>query len=135
VSQVDISGQLTVGPSGGGDGVFPSSTDTIQLATTPSPKQAQAATGALTRSLQSPSGYVTLDGVPGTVQQCNTFFLRCDSPLKLRLTFADLAGGPDIVSEVQVQGMLLIEPPSNGYIKLIEAQGSARIEYVAAGIM
>ena len=137
MGQAELSGSIVFGPSAGGSGAFPSSTDTIQLETNPSPKQFNAATGTLSRQLNSPSAYLTLTGVgtTDTVQQCGLLYFRCDSGIKLRLTFTDPAGGADIVSEIPVAGTLVLEPPSNGPIKLLEAKGSARIEYGASGLI
>ncbi len=136
MGQVELSGSLTFGPSAGGAGVFPSSSDTMSLETTPSPKQFGAATGTLQRLVSSPGGYSTLSGIGAsdTVQQCGFLYFRCNSPVKLRLTFVDPDGGSDIVSIVPVQGTIVFEPPTNGYLKLLEIKGSAQIEYSACGL-
>lgn len=134
--QVEISGTVTIGPANGGSGSFPSSSNTMQLDTTPSPKQSGAATGVLIRTLSSPSSYVTLDGIgpTSTVTKCDFLSFRSDGAVKLRLTQADPAGGADIVSIINVQGLEVHEFPTNGYLKTLEAQGSARIEYAASGL-
>ena len=136
MGQSIIDGTLTVGPSSGGAGTFPSSVDTMMLELNPSTKQFAAATGTMQRLLNSPAAYVTLGGVgtTDTVQQCNLLCFRCDAPILLRLTYHDPGGGADIVSILPVQGLTVTEPQSAGYIKLVEAKGSARIEYIAAGL-
>lgn len=135
MGQVELTGSLAFGPSGG-DCAFPSSQDTMSLATSPSPKPAQAMTGSMQRLLISPAAFVMLSGIGATdnVQRCDTLYFRADAPMKLRLTFADPAGGADIVSVINVQGSYFMETPPNGYIKTVEAQGSARIEYAASGL-
>jgi hypothetical protein len=136
VGQSVLDGTIVMGPASGGSGTFPSSVDTMQLELNPSTKQFGAATGTVQRPLNSPSAYVTLSGVgtTDTVQRCDTVCIRTDSPIKVRLTFLDPDGGADIVSIIPVQGVLLLEPPTSGYVKLVEAKGSARIEYMAAGL-
>jgi len=137
VGQVQLNGTLTFGPSSSGGDVFPSSIDSLQLATTPNPKPMPVATGTMSRNLQSPNTYITLSGVGtnDTVQQADTFYLRCDAPIKLRLTIVDPAGGADIVAVIPHQGTMFKEFPTNGYLKLVEAMGSARMEYAVSGLM
>jgi hypothetical protein len=135
MGQAELSGSLTLGPSGGGTGTFPTSQDVISLSLTPSPKQAAVMTSGLQVNLNSPSAYVTLPGIGagGVVQQCVMLYLRSDTNVMLRLTFNDPAGGADIVSVVPLCGMKLEEYQQNGYLKLLEAKGAARLEYAAAG--
>jgi hypothetical protein len=136
MGQIELSGSITFGPSTGGSGAFPSSVDTIQLETTPSPKQYGVASGTLARLVNTGLSYVTLSGIGTTdcVTQCTTLYFRCDAPVKLRMTFLDPDGGADIVSIVPFQGCQLFEFPTNGYLKLLEIKGSARIEYCASGL-
>jgi hypothetical protein len=136
VGQAELTGTITFGPSSGGAGVFPSSSDTIQLESTPTPKQFGAATGTFQRTVMSPSAYTTLSGIgdTDTVHQCNFLYFRCNAPVKIRMTFTDPDGGADIVSILPVQGTIVFEPPSNGTMKLLEIKGSAQIEYGACGL-
>jgi hypothetical protein len=99
VGQVDLSGSLVIGPTGGGDGAFPTSQDHVSLATTPSPKPSQVASGTISRTLNSPSAYVELSGVgtDDTVTRGDFLYFRADGPVMLRLTFNDPAGGEDLV--------------------------------------
>jgi hypothetical protein len=48
---------------------------------------------------------------------------------------ANLAGGSDIVSVVQLQGPLVQEWPDAGYLKLLEASGAATLEWMAVGTL
>jgi hypothetical protein len=136
MGQAELSGSLTFGPSGGGSGAFPTSQDVIALSLSPSPKQASVMTSGLQVNLNSPSAYATLPGigVGGVVQQCTTLYLRSDTNVMLRFTFNDPAGGADIVSVVPLCGSTLVEYQQNGYLKLLEAKGAARLEYAAAGL-
>jgi hypothetical protein len=140
VGQVDFSGSLTLGPASGGSTTFPSSTDTIQLALSQNPKQASVMTGTQSKRLSSAVAYVTLSGVGGTltvidtVTRCDFLYIRSDSAIKVRLTMVDPAGGADIVSVLNLQGPIVIEFPTTGYCKLVEAMGVANIEYAASGI-
>jgi hypothetical protein len=79
--------------------------------------------------------FQALDGVGAgqSVTQGNTLYLRTTAPMTMRFTFADPMGGPDIVSLVPVQGLLIWEGSALGYLKLIEAQGVGGIEYFVSG--
>jgi hypothetical protein len=136
MGQVSVSGSITLGPSSGGDGSFPASQDTVPLALSQPTKQAGAMTGCMSRQLNSPSSYVTLSGVGATdtVTRCDFLYIRSDAPIKVRVTQVDPAGGADIVSELNLQGPWTHEFPANGYVKLVEAKGSARIEFAFSGI-
>jgi len=139
MGQIVITGSVVVGPASPvSDGAFPSSIDTVQLASTPNPKQSQVCSGTISRFLNvaSPS-WATLSGVGAadTVTRADTLYLRCNSPIKVRLTQADKDGGADIVSIVEVHGVLLQEFPQNGCLKLLEAQGSATLEYFVSGLL
>lgn len=136
MGQLVISGTLTIGPSACGTGVFPTSTDTVTLDTTPSPKTSIVASGTISRYVTSPSSYVTLSGVGATdtVTKGDTLFFRCDAAVKLRFVQADPAGGSDITSVINVQGMLLQEFPLTGYLKTLEVMGTARLEYAFSGL-
>jgi|WetSurMetagenome_2_1015567.scaffolds.fasta_scaffold351829_2 hypothetical protein len=137
MGQVELSGSLTFGPANGGTGTFPSSQDTVQLELNPSPKTYGCASGTLSRQISSPSSYATLSGVGASdcVVQATTLYFRCDSQVLLRFTCADPAGGSNIVSIVPVQGTVVHEFPNNGYLKLLEVLGSARIEYAVSGLL
>lgn len=139
MGQLVITGSLTVGPpSPVSDGAFPSSIDTVQLAATPNTKQSQVSSGTISRFLNTASpSWAALSGVGAadTVTRGDTLYFRCNSPIKLRLTQADKDGGADIVSIIQVFGLHLTEFPQNGYLKLLEAQGSSTIEYLVSGLL
>lgn len=134
ISGTVLGGPVTVGAAYG----FPQSLFTTQLATTPNPKPFSAASGVLTRrvSTVSPS-FATLTGVGAndTVQRGDTLYLRSDSQLLLRLSQLDPLNptGPALVREVYVQGLFIVEFPQSSPLVLLEAQGSATIEYLVTG--
>ena len=134
-NSVVVSGSLIIGPQGAGDCGFPSGVTNVTFTTTP-PQKPAPVSASHAKSVNSPSpAFATLDGLgsSASVTQANFLYLRCTAPMKLRLTLADMAGGPDIVSIVEVQGLLIQEFPTNGYLKLLEAQGVGTVEYVVSG--
>jgi hypothetical protein len=133
VGQIQLTGTLTVGPVSSGDNVFPSATSSVNLASTPNPKPSTVDTGMVTRTIASPNAYVGLSGVGAsdTVTKCDTFYFKCNSPMKLRITYFDVGG--DIMSVEPVNGTKVSEAPAGNYIKLLEVQGSGPIEYLASG--
>lgn len=94
------------------------------------PKSFDAATGVLQYNLNSPIAFYTLAGIGASsiVTEALTFIFRTQSNIRLRLTFDDAT-----VSELSVQGMLLIEPPDGTALVLVEAKGLGLIEYFASG--
>jgi hypothetical protein len=119
---------------GAGDCSFPGSTCNVPFSSYPQQKPA-AVSITHAKSVNSPSAFVALDGI-GTgesVTQGNFLYARSTSPMKYRLTMADYAGGPDIVSIVEAHGTFILEFPTAGYLKLLEAMGVGTIEYIATG--
>jgi hypothetical protein len=134
ISGTVIGGPVTVGAAFG----FPQAMFTTQLATTPSPKPFSAASGVLTRRLATvPPTWATLTGVgpTDTVQRGDTLYLRSDSQVLLRLSQVDPLNpsGPALVRQVYVQGLFICEFPQSSLLVLLEAQGSATIEYLITG--
>jgi len=135
--QVTTSGaQVVGGPQASGGGSFPTGVKTIQLPFNPDPLGYSVETGDVLQ-LQSPSAFVTVPGVgaaPGPVTQGLALLLSVNVPIKVRMTMADPGGGSDIVSIVPLNGPMLIQFPPNGYLKLLELEGSATVEYHVWGI-
>lgn len=129
----ELTGSITSGPQSVVDTTFPSMQDTVQLRLTPSPKQWQCCTGAMSRNVASPSSYVTLDGIgsAATVTHADFLYLRCNATLRLKMTQVD--GITTLVSEQDVSGLIVVEKPSGGCITLLEVKGTATLEYLAAG--
>jgi hypothetical protein len=137
MGQVAINGTILGGPVSPGAG-FPQAIFTAVLATTPSPKPFSAASGVLTRRVnQAAPGFLTLSGVgpADAVVRGDTFYLRSDSQLLLRLSQTDPLNpsGPALVRDVYVSGLCIIEFPASSPLVLLEAQGSATIEYLITG--
>src|ERR1700690_4268369 len=113
-----LDGTLTSGPGSACDsGVTPASTDTIPLSTLRSPKGWQVVAGPSSRTIASAFGtFVSLSGIGAgdSVTQATFLYVRASAPVQLRLTMANLAGGSDIVSVVQLQGPLVQEWPDAG---------------------
>ncbi len=128
-----LQGTILSGPPRSGTGTFPVGLINITFGLKPSNKVAAVSSKGV-RNLASPSSFATLHGVgPGEdVAQANFLFLQTDSPIDVRITQDDGAGG-SVVSVVSVDGLLVLEKPSNKFIKLIEAQGTGVVEYFASG--
>jgi hypothetical protein len=133
-SSVVLTASLIAGPQGASDCGFPAGVTSLNFGLTPPQKPAPALIDGA-RNINSPGSYVTLDGLgpTSTVTQANFVYLRTQSPFKVRITQADPAGGPDIVSVVNLQGVMLLEFPTTGYAKLVEVQGVGTVEYLLSG--
>jgi len=134
VDSLVLTGSIVLGPVGAGDCSFPGSTTNVPFSSFPQQKPAGVSIRHA-KAINSPSVFVALDGVgpTGSVTQANFVYMRSTSPMKYRLTQADFNGGPDIVSIVETQGLLINEFPTSGYVKLLEAQGVGTVEYIASG--
>jgi len=136
---IRVTGSLTVGPPcacDGGDTSYGNGVSNIGLNLFPCPKSSQVDTGVNRRMINSPTTFVTLSGVGAddNVTQGDTLFVRCVSPVLLRVTFynPNLPMSP-WVSVIPLQGMILVEPPQNSYIMMLEVQGVGQIEYLVSG--
>lgn len=128
-----ISGSLTFGPQPAG-GTFPNGSSSLQLGLIADQKPFDAASPAVTRSFDSPSAFASLGVVAesGPVVRCTVFYLRCESKLRVRVTFDDGVGGT-YQSTFPLLGTILIEPPDDEAIVSVEVKGTSTIEYCAAG--
>lgn len=133
MGQISLSGALQAGPPTAGEGVFPGALLNVALALSTSPKQFGVATGVLTRQLASPSSFVTLDGVgaAATVTHGDTLYLKASGAIDLRFTLDDGSGGSSVV--VVTGRFFLIEFDTVKFLKLLEAKGSATVEYFVSG--
>lgn len=141
---VTLQGALSAGPQEVCDGSYPA-TGTLSIAfgigqgafgTTCAGGASKPAAKRTWNALDvnSPGAYVVLEGIgAGGVAQANLLWLRSASALLVRLTFANPAGGADIVSVIPVQGLAIVEPSATGYLKTLEVQGTGRLEYFASG--
>lgn len=131
---VQLQGRLTLGPSSPvTDTTFPGGSTAIQFSLRPSQKQAPLSTGAMVRSVSSPSSYVQLDGVGTgeTITQANTLFVHTTIPMLLRLT--TYSGSGDVVSVIPIDGVFIAEFDKSKYLKLVEIQGSGIVEWLISG--
>lgn len=137
MGQVAINGTLIGGPVQVGAG-FPQAIFTTPLSTSVVPKAFSAASGVMQRriAVASPS-FATLQGV-GTgdaVERGDLLYLRSDAQLLLRLSQTDPLAplGPPLVRELFTVGLVIVEFPASSPLVLLEAQGSATIEYAITG--
>lgn len=129
---ITVEGNLNGGPGTVSEG-FPSASFNASLRLISSPKGFGAATGVLSVRLNSPSAFAPLAGVPDNCQRANFFYLKCDTAIALRLTFDDGIGGDTLVVLPAVRGLFVAEFDDVKFLKLIEAQGSAQLEWLASG--
>lgn len=132
-----LDGAITGGPAQVGSG-FPQAIFNAPLALTPTPKPFSAGSGVLTRQVAQVSpGFTTLTGVgpDDTVVRGDTLYFRSNAQLLLRISQADPLNpsGPALVRELYVSGLLVVEFPPSSPLVLLEAQGTANIEYLITG--
>ncbi len=130
---VQISGQLTAGPSSASDGGFPAGVSNLPLTLMPSARPYNVSTGAMLRTMATSVGvYATLDGVPNTVSQATFIYFRCTGVMLLRITRAEPTLS-DVVEVIPIQGLFMLELDPSRYAKLLEVSGSGQIEYFVSG--
>ena len=132
MGQISVSGSLTGNPNQGG--TFPSATFAATLGLLNGDKLFNAATGVLQRTVNSAAAFVPLSaiGASADVESADFLYIRSDSSFSVRITQGDGAGGTTIQT-VQVQGLFILEAPTNKLITLVEVQGTGTIEYLASG--
>lgn len=135
MSQVTLSGTLTVAPATVVDGTFPAATTTTPLALNPTQKQANVDTGIQSRNLNSPSSYATLSGVGATdtVTQGNFLYLRTKVPMLVQLVVNNPAGGTVTVTGIPINGLLILEFDATRYLVGLSVQGSGYVEWFVSG--
>lgn len=128
-----LEGSIYGGPGTASD-VFPNASFNAKLATRTNPKSYGAASGVIQQRLASPSAFVVLAGIGATqpVTRGDFLYLRCDSAITLRITHDDGAGGSTVVS-IPVHGLYIYEFQDTKFLKALEAQGSALLEYFVSG--
>ncbi len=135
MGQIAISGSITGAPSGVTDGSQPQVVLTGSLGTTPDPKPSMVQDKG-NRSIATALNVYTSLGSVGANQNVTApdfLYLKTDAPLKVRLTVVDPNGGSDIVSILPIFGMLMLEFEAAGPLKLLEATGTAGVEYLVSG--
>jgi hypothetical protein len=135
--QAQLVAVFTAGPSLVTDSGFPSGVTNWPFGLNPPLKQYSVDTGVMHPQVNSaapawfPFGGI---GPNSDVTQATTLLVRTQVPMVLRLTTADINGGPDNVSVVPINGLLILEFPANGYLKLLEVQGQGQVEIYASGL-
>lgn len=131
MTQLKLAGSLIAGPPSVSDGTFPASTISTPISTRENPKTYARATGILTRT--EAFGSFTDLGEPGQVVKQATFlYFKSSTAIELQLTTDDGAGG-DVLSIIPVDGLCILEFDSNKFLKTLEMNGSATIEYFLSG--
>lgn len=136
--QVTVAGAtLAAGPAMVTDNPFPSGTTSIPFALNPDPKPYNADSGRMTATINSSAAYVPLGGLGssgGEASQAHTVYFRCQTPMLLRETYQNPAGGT-LQALHQVSGLFVKEYPANALLTLLEVQGSGQVEwYFAANV-
>lgn len=93
-----------------------------------------AATGLLSRNINSPSLYVELTAIGSArdVEEADFFYFRTNADtFMVRLTFDDGSGG-DSVQELPLAGELLIQINPDRFLKKAEVKGTGTITYFAS---
>lgn len=136
MGQLSLEGSLTGGPPSVSDSSFPASTFLVSLGFAEGKtKQFDAASGVLTRTLNSPSAFAPLSGIGSTdsVTAGTALYFKCNSPMVLQITYDDGVGNP-VVSTVPVAGVLVLEAPDLMFIKSLACKGVGPVEYLVSGI-
>ncbi len=131
-----LSGSLDAGPPPVTTESFPASSFSVPLAFLETSKAFNVASGVLSRRLStlSPS-YAVLDGLgtSSAVTKATFLYLKSSSSVVLRLTTDDGSGG-SVMTLLPVLGLVLLEFNSLLFLKQLEAQGSAQLEYFVSGL-
>lgn len=135
MGKLRLSGSLDAAPAAASE-LFPLSSFTVPLAFLEIAKGYSVATGTLARTLNSPSAFVPLQGVGTTdaVTRGTFLYLKSNATIDLRITTDDGAGG-SVVAVVPVAGFFALELGATKYLKLLEAQGAATLEYFVSGTL
>jgi hypothetical protein len=133
VGTVNLSGSVIAGPPTAGEG-FPAALTTVPLSFRSNPKSFGVASGVLTRQLNSSNAFVPLQGVgpTDTVTKADTLYLKSNGRIDLRLSIDDGSNGLDL-RVITIDGLVVLEFDSSRSLKLLEAQGSATLEYFLSG--
>ena len=134
--QLRLEGTLTVGPKCvGADRSL--TTISLLLAGGCCSKSFGASSGVVQADLPiaAATAYVALPGI-GTapaVTHATFLYFFASSPILLRFTTDDGAGGSVVIADVPLDGLLVQEFSSARFLKLLEVKGSGSVEYLAAG--
>lgn len=130
-SAVNLQGNLIAGPPKSSGTTFPTGFVNVQFELTPPNKDASVQVYQQL-NLASADAYATLPGVGTTVTKGTFLYLRTTAKMMVRLTI-NKDDNTQEVSVLYVQGVHVLELPSQNYLELLEAQGVGVIEYFASG--
>lgn len=134
MGQLRISGSLDAGPPSATSESFPAASFSVPLRFRENTKAFSVASGVLQRRLSSAVSFVPLQGVGPTdsVTKATWLYLKSDADFVLRLTADDGSGG-SVVTSLNVGGLVMLEFNALKFLKLLEAQGVANLEYFVSG--
>lgn len=129
-----LAGSLNAGPPSATSEAFPASSFAAPLLFLESTKGFSVASGVLKRNIASALSFVPLQGAGPTdaVTKATFLYLKSSAVIELRLTTDDGAGG-DVVAIIPPGGLFLLELDATKFLKLLEARGTASVEYFVSG--
>lgn len=129
-----IEGSLTAGPPSVTSEAFPGASVIVPLRLRENTLAFSVATGMLSRTIASALSFIALQGVGPTdvVTKALFLYLKGNALFDVRLTTDDGVGG-STVAVVPVNGFTLVQFDSTKFLKLLEARGTALIEYFLCG--
>lgn len=134
--QAQLTAQLVSGPAQISDTQFPGAVVNASFGLQPPNKSYNVAVGGSPVIASPPPTFVAISGIgsSGEVTQATTLYLRTGTnQFLVQLTCSDPLGGGDRVSVIPVVGTMLLEFPSNGYLKGLSVSGSGSLEFWASG--
>jgi hypothetical protein len=132
MGQVVLSGTLVAGPPQSSSSSFSAGIATYSISNLNGSAGFQRASGIIQRN----ETFVALTdlGEPGSaVKKASFFYFKSDSPVDLRLTRGDGAGGTVVETAASVHGLLIREFPSGKELAKVELLGTANFEYFVSG--
>lgn len=128
-----LSGNLSAGPQSASEG-FPAAMFSAPIFPRENQRSFGVATGIVTRQLASPGAFAALQGVGATdtVKNGDFLYMKSNAQIDVRMTIDNGAGGSDL-RIVTVHGLVILEFSTARPLKLLEAQGTAVLEYFVSG--
>ncbi len=135
MGQLRLEGSFDAGPPSATSDSFPGASFSVPLRFRENTKAFTFASGVLQRRLNSVGSFVPIQGVgpDDSVTKGTFLYLRSDASFSLRLTTDDGSGG-SVVTTFPVGGFCMLELDPLLFLKLLEAKGSANLEYFVSGV-
>lgn len=126
---------MIAGPPSVSADSFPAANFNVPLRLREGSKGFNVATGVLTRKLASPGAFLVLGevGALGVVTKGTLLYVKTDNNVDIQITTDDGSGG-SVVGIIPIYGFTVIEFSSTRFLKLLEAKGTAAIEYFVSGL-